>query len=1111
MSNRLIQIEAEKLQFSFLPSGDLYKISSRNILINQLLSNQIDGSLNNLYLRKHVGNGKISYTPLLGIHANSTMKVSENTIIWNGIFESVHYEVKFRLSQKGIWFWEINVSGSNALVDVIYGQDIGLANIHAVRSNEAYTSQYIDHSVYEDNKYGFVICSRQNQPQEGHFPYLQQGCFTKAVGYSTDGFQFFGLSYKETNQPKILNEESLQNGIYQYEFGYSALQSEKVNLNGSQSFVFYGVYKDSHPEAITGLEFENEIVEAWNEVIKTEEQPCHFEKQIQLSQKIKEPLPTLDLSTEEINKYFPNRILEEKDHHTLHSFFTNTYEHVVLKSKELSMERPHGHILMDGHNDHIRHDVLTTTTFMYGIFNSQIAIGNISMNKMMSNARNALNVLKTSGQRIYVEIDGAYHLLTMPSLYEMGLNYARWFYKTEEELFIITTFTSVDSKQIQLQLHTESGKSYRYLVTNQITMNNNEYEAPFHYEVEQNTISFKASSSSDSATTYPNLSYRIQVIGTEVSIGDEQWLAPNAEPESASLLVLSLAPTSNWKMMIQGDLFNQHQPFIEEDAQKEIGKYRDYYQTVMRNFHLNLPGEEPNSIQKFNAIAYWYTHNMLVHFSTPHGLEQYGGAAWGTRDVSQGPVEYFMATQNYETVRAIILEIYAHQYEGNGDWPQWFMFDEYTSIQQADSHGDIIVWPLKVVADYLEATHDYGLLEEQISYTARETFGFTEQKETLLHHIKKQLAYMKSHFLHDTYLPSYDDGDWDDTLQPANQQLKKYMISSWTVALTYQALSKLTNALCEANKEEAETTKTFARRMQEDFNHYIMSKDIIPGFIYMEDPNHIEFMLHPDDEKTGIHYRLLPMQRGVISELFSPQQAFEHYQLIKDKLSFPDGVRLMNRPAHYQGGVSTNFKRAEQASNFGREIGLQYVHAHIRFVEAMAKLGYSEETWHGLSVINPITIQDVVPNAEVRQSNAYFSSSDGKFQTRYEAQEHFDKLKDGSVPVKGGWRIYSSGPGIYMNQLISNTLGVRQVAGNLVLDPVLPKELDGLEFTFTFMGYHTTFVYHLNEQKQSVVINGVPANISFTTNPYRQGGFIIESDELNRLMKKKENTIEIFL
>ncbi len=68
---------------------------------------------------------------------------------------------------------------------------------------------------------------------------------------------------------------------------------------------------------------------------------------------------------------------------------------------------------------------------------------------------------------------------------------------------------------------------------------------------------------------------------------------------------------------------------------------------------------------------------------------------------------------------------------------------------------------------------------------------------------------------------------------------------------------------------------------------------------------------------------------------------------------------------------------------------MQYVHAHIRFTEAMAKLGREEETWQALGVINPIQIAQRVENAEIRQANAYFSSSDGDFKTRVEAQENF--------------------------------------------------------------------------------------------------------------------------
>ena len=107
----------------------------------------------------------------------------------------------------------------------------------------------------------------------------------------------------------------------------------------------------------------------------------------------------------------------------------------------------------------------------------------------------------------------------------------------------------------------------------------------------------------------------------------------------------------------------------------------------------------------------------------------------------------------------------------------------------------------------------------------------------------------------------------------------------------------------------------------------------------------------------------------------------------------------MNKP-NYRGGVSTNFKRAEQAANFGREIGLQYVHAHIRYTEAMAKIGQRDKTWQALMQINPVQLKEVVHNAELRQANAYFSSSDGDFKTRYESQENFGKLKDGSIGVK---------------------------------------------------------------------------------------------------------------
>ncbi|WP_054956817.1 GH36-type glycosyl hydrolase domain-containing protein [Paenibacillus dakarensis] len=1106
-------IQAGNLRFTFWPSGDLFQAVSGNTMINQLISNPLDGSLNNLYLRVHDESG-IRHFPLLGIHSASTVSHGDNMIQWTGKVQGIKYTVKFTVTSGDIWFWDVLAEGHGAVIDLIYGQDIGIADIGAVRSNEAYLSQYIDHRAFQDQELGYVVCSRQNQPQGGSFPYLQQGAITGTTGYTTDGFQFFGLSYKEANTPACLSEEQLASEVYQYEFAYTGLQSEKVELNGEARFVFYGLFKGDHPAALTELEYLEEAKQAWKDY-ESQASSANLSPlpPVRLNPVIGDPLQGHELTEEEINVRFPaaDRHQEERKDGSLLAFFTPTYEHIVLKSKEMLVERPHGHILMNGNNVEFGAKVIATTSFMYGIFNSHVVVGNTNMNKMMSNARNALNIPKTSGQRIYIEKDGAYHVLTMPSMFEIGLNYVRWYYKMDDDMLIITNFSAVDTPEVRLHVQSEQGHAYHFMVTSQVTMNVNEYTTPVHMTEESGVLTFHGDTNPDTAKAYPDLKYRMWVDGAKVRLGDETMLAEGVAAGSASLVTMKLEQTSDWTLTIQGLLDGEQIAAREVQAEEEIIRYREFYSQVMNGFHLSNPKNEEGELFKVNALAWWYTHNMFVHYSSPHGLEQYGGAAWGTRDVCQGPVEYFMATQKYDQVKDILRMVYSHQYEDDGNWPQWFMFDQYFAVQQEESHGDIIVWPLKVLSDYLTVTRDYSILEEKVPYTMKHSFQFTENKASILEHAQKEIQYIREHFLHDTHLSSYGDGDWDDTLQPANAQLKQFMASSWTVALTYQTIGQLSSALRLYDSLLSDKLSEMAANIRQDFKRYMLNNDVIPGFLYLEDPKNPKLMLHPEDKETGIQYRLLPMTRSMISELLSPEEAKAHYDLIQKTFLFPDGVRLMNRPASYEGGISKHFKRAEQASNFGREVGLQYVHAHIRYIEAMAKLGHADDVWKGLETINPVGIQEVVPNAALRQSNSYFSSSDGSFKTRYDAQENFEGLRIGDVQVKGGWRIYSSGPGIYMNQLISSALGIRQVEGDLVLDPVIPASMDGLQFEYGFAGSKVTFIYHITGVPiHRVVMNGHELESLRMPNPYREGGIRVSRHDFERMIQDR-NVVEIFM
>ena len=240
------------------------------------------------------------------------------------------------------------------------------------------------------------------------------------------------------------------------------------------------------------------------------------------------------------------------------------------------------------------------------------------------------------------------------------------------------------------------------------------------------------------------------------------------------------------------------------------------------------------------------------------------------------------------------------------------MFDNY-NMQQDDSHGDVIFWPLKVIGDYIKITGDDSILEEELEYR-HFPYGAITEKETILSHIEDAMISIKGRFLYDSALISYAGGDWDDTLQPANKELREKLVSSWTMALAYQTIKQLAEVLEKRYPKQSKELKEISDNIKDAFNNLLIKDGVIAGFAYCENENNIEYMLHPEDKKTGINYRLLPMTRSIISELVSNEQAEKNIDLIEEHLMCPDGVRLMNHPATYKGGVIEFFPTCRASS-----------------------------------------------------------------------------------------------------------------------------------------------------------------------------------------------------
>lgn len=1053
------------VSLSLTPMGDIRQLKTGPIMVNQLIHHPFDGSMANLYVRHEDGEAR----PLLGLHSPSDFAVSGQEIVWSGSYPEFTYEVRGTLGEHGVRY-HATFEGTGRY-DVTYVQDLGLADEGGVRTNEAYMAQYIDYVLTDSS-----LMARQNQKQSTGFPAIRMTSSRAIAEYATDGFDVYGTSYKLTGRAAGL-DGTLPSRIYQYEFALPTLRTETLDMGTDQDVAFELSFVADHPGALS---------EQSNERFQTVDVTSSVEHTLRARPRLTKtfrPLSGTGLAMSEVERLYPVRRLEETKDGQLLSFFTDEASHVVLAAKEHLVERSHGNILLNAGSLMPDESKLATTVFMNGVFNSHIVYGNTNFNKWTTNVRNPLNVPKTSGQRIYVEMDGVYRLLTMPSVFEMRLNEAVWRYELDGETIVVRTLIASDAPVIKTTV--ESSQPRRFVMSNQIAMNTQEYIVPFQMEKTDHRLLFKAGETADSAGKHPNLAYAIESEQPFRLLKTSDWFD---QPFEDDLVWMSYEPSERVTLHL-GLAADTSYEFDEEQERTAYRAWMDRYTNG-----LALEGDAPD-IEALNIQALWYVQNMRVHYQSPHGLEQYGGAAWGTRDVSQGPMEFLLSTGHFEEARKLLLVIFSHQFK-DGDWPQWFMFDEYAGIQQEDSHGDVIVWPLKALSDYLSRTEDVTCLDETIPFRDRE--GKSEANASLYEHVERSLRFIEAHFVGSSVFSAYGGGDWDDTLQPADEELKRHLISSWTVTLTYQAFRQLHEQL--PTSALAERLGELSQAIRKQFTDEMIRDGVIAGFLKEVD-GRFEAMLHPSDETLPMRYRLLPMTRSIIAELVDQEQMTRNFELIATHLTFPDGVRLMNRPAEYRGGVSRHFMRAEQAANFGREIGLQYVHAHIRYIEALAKAGHREKIRPAFNMINPVRM-DEVKNAAPRQRNAYFSSSDGDFADRYAAESQFGRLKDGTVPVKAGWRIYSSGPGIWFNQLVSNYLGIRLGTNHVEFDPIVDADM---HVNLRLFGGETTVQFRTGDP--SVTLNGQKLNGHALSNPYREAGQRIGKDEFLRYAQEKNELV----
>ncbi|MGH6921811.1 MAG: cellobiose phosphorylase, partial [Geminicoccaceae bacterium] len=668
------------LSISVLPNGCVFAIEHQHersrTMINQVLGSALQGGIARLYLRAHAPERLVAQTVGAGAQVLG-FGAGDDRFAWQGETGGVRHRVVLWLHPTlSVWLWRLEIVNARAVemtCDAVLVQDVGLGARSFLMTNEAYASQYIDHHVAAHPDLGPVLMSRQNLAQDGRHPWVAHGCVDGAASFATDAMQLFGPTYRDADE---VPGGDLPGERRQHEVACPMIQSRIVRLQPSAqaTWTFFGLYAADHAKASSDADLTRieTARRALNDVAPGE---------VRLSRPVRSVLQdaaplVADPLGDTLTERYPERRHEERKDGRLLSFFVPdgaANRHIVLREKERIVPRRHGALLRSGQGVLPDETTLCATCWMHGVFAAQLTIGNTSFHKLFSVSRDPYNITRASGLRLLLDAGDGWRLLAVPSVFEIGLSDCRWRYHLAGRTITVHAVASGDDPAMQWRIAVE-GPPCRFLVFGHLVLGERELDHTGRIEIDARRKRFAFRPDPDWlwGQRYPNAVYFLVTSTPDAveAIGGDELLYVDGQTRGGAYAAMRTRPTTELCFAVVGSMTHP------EEARRLAVKYERgvnaeamlvpamrYWRKVTRG--LRMIGQSPD-LAVLDTIFPWLAHDAMVHLTVPHGLEQYTGAAWGTRDVCQGPVEFLLSLEHDETVKEILRIVFAEQDESRG-------------------------------------------------------------------------------------------------------------------------------------------------------------------------------------------------------------------------------------------------------------------------------------------------------------------------------------------------------------------------------------------------------------------------------------------------------------
>ncbi len=482
------------------------------------------------------------------------------------------------------------------------------------------------------------------------------------------------------------------------------------------------------------------------------------------------------------------------------------------------------------------------------------------------------------------------------------------------------------------------------------------------------------------------------------------------------------------------------------NAISEYENTKKYWRKLLENIKVETPVESMNIM-----LNGWLLYQTLCsRMFARTGYYQSGGA-YGFRDQLQDCIGLKYISPEF--LKKQILKHSEHQFI-EGDVQHWWHEDTGRGIRTRFS--DDLLWLPYMVAEYINFTGDYNILDEKTRYVKGNVledgvderydfYPFSEEKETIYQHCIRAIE--KSLNFGENGLPKMGSGDWNDGFSTVGNKGRGESV--WLGFFQYKVLNEFSR-ICESYGEKSQNIKENKKteldidesEKNENIKEINKETETKRAERYRKIMNSLKKALNTN-AWDGRWYKRAFMDDGnvlgsiqneecridsiaqswaIISGAGDNDKKYISMQSLENHLVDKEaGIIKLLDPPFEKSKLEPGYIKAYIPGT--RENGGQYTHSAIWSIIAEAMLGFGDRATEYFRMINPIEHARTKDEAKKYKVEPYVIAAD---------------IYGGNLAGRGGWTWYTGSSSWMYEAGIRYILGFHLEGSVLKLEPCIP-------------------------------------------------------------------------